>query len=161
MFQIVQTGSASHAASSSMGLFPRRVKRPGRDVEHSPPSTTEAQKEWRYNFTTPIRLHGVERDKSAFLYFDVNLSVCKILHRCILGTSFLKTIFDNKGILTIVRKIYQFLKRLHFYLTFVHNSCHCVCKARLGPARGGIFNHRSAAMQDLINNEKKKSQTFP
>jgi hypothetical protein len=35
------------------------VKRPGREVYHSPPSSAEVKNAWSYTFTPPIRLHGV------------------------------------------------------------------------------------------------------
>jgi hypothetical protein len=43
----VQTGSGAHSASCTMGTggsFPRGVKaRPGRDADHSPPSSSEVE----------------------------------------------------------------------------------------------------------------------
>jgi hypothetical protein len=44
----VQTGSEAHPASSPMGTggpFPRGKARPGRDADHSPPSSAEVVKE--------------------------------------------------------------------------------------------------------------------
>jgi hypothetical protein len=35
------------------------VKRPGREVEHSPPSRAEVKNAWSYTSTLPVRLHGV------------------------------------------------------------------------------------------------------
>jgi len=35
------------------------VKRPGREADHSPPSSVEVKNAWSYIFTPPIRLHGV------------------------------------------------------------------------------------------------------
>jgi hypothetical protein len=35
------------------------VKRPGREADHSPPSSTEVKNAWSYTSTLPIRLHGV------------------------------------------------------------------------------------------------------
>jgi hypothetical protein len=40
------------------GLFPWGVKRPGREADHSPPSSTEVNV-WRYTPTSPIHIHGV------------------------------------------------------------------------------------------------------
>jgi hypothetical protein len=37
---------------------PLGVKRPGREVDHSPPTSAEVKKMWIYT-STPIRLHGV------------------------------------------------------------------------------------------------------
>jgi hypothetical protein len=39
-------------------LYPG-VKRPGREDDHSPPTSTEVKKMWIYTSTPPIRLHGV------------------------------------------------------------------------------------------------------
>jgi hypothetical protein len=39
------------------GSFPG-VKRTGREVDHSPPTSVEVKKMWIYT-STPIRLHGV------------------------------------------------------------------------------------------------------
>jgi hypothetical protein len=35
------------------------IKQPGREVDHSPPSSIEAKKAWTYTFIPPIRLHGM------------------------------------------------------------------------------------------------------
>jgi hypothetical protein len=42
------------------------VKRPEREVDHSPPSSAEVYNEWRYASTAPICLYGMDRDNSAF-----------------------------------------------------------------------------------------------
>jgi hypothetical protein len=45
-FAHVQTGPEAHPASCTMGIGPfPRVKRPGRDADHSPPSRAEVRKE--------------------------------------------------------------------------------------------------------------------
>jgi hypothetical protein len=49
----VQNGSGAHPASYPVGIrgcFPG-VKRPGREADHSPPSTAEVKNECRYTFT--------------------------------------------------------------------------------------------------------------
>jgi len=38
-------------------LFPG-VKRPGREADHLPPSSTEVRNSCTYTYTAPIRLHG-------------------------------------------------------------------------------------------------------
>jgi hypothetical protein len=43
---------------SGVALSPG-VKRPGRDADHSPPSSAKVKNAWRYTSTSPIRLHGV------------------------------------------------------------------------------------------------------
>jgi len=35
------------------------IKRPGREADHSPPSSAEVTKAWSHTSTLPIRLHGV------------------------------------------------------------------------------------------------------
>jgi hypothetical protein len=35
------------------------VKRPGREADHSPPSSAEVKNAWSYTSTPPIGLHGV------------------------------------------------------------------------------------------------------
>jgi hypothetical protein len=35
------------------------VKRPGREADHSPPSSAKVKNAWSYTSTPPIRLHGV------------------------------------------------------------------------------------------------------
>jgi hypothetical protein len=35
------------------------VKRPGREADHSPPSSAEVENVWSYTSAPPIRLHGV------------------------------------------------------------------------------------------------------
>ena len=42
--------------------FPR-VKRPGRDLDHSHPSSAEIKNGWRHTSTPPICLYGMDRDK--------------------------------------------------------------------------------------------------
>jgi len=42
------------------------VKRQGREVDPSPPSSDEVKKEWSYTSTPPIRLHGLDRDNFTF-----------------------------------------------------------------------------------------------
>jgi hypothetical protein len=40
------------------GALSPGLKRPGREVDHSPPTSAEVDKMWIYT-ATPIRLHGV------------------------------------------------------------------------------------------------------
>jgi hypothetical protein len=35
------------------------VKQPGREADHSPPSSAEIKNEWSYTSTPPLHLHGV------------------------------------------------------------------------------------------------------
>jgi hypothetical protein len=55
LLQIFQTGSEVHPPSYSLSTgnsFPG-VKRPGREVDHSPPTSAEVKKMWIYTSTSP------------------------------------------------------------------------------------------------------------
>jgi hypothetical protein len=43
-----------------------RVKRMGRDADHSPPSRSEVKNEWSYTSAPPAWLHGVDKDNFTF-----------------------------------------------------------------------------------------------
>jgi hypothetical protein len=45
------------------------VKRPGRNVNHSPLSTVDVNNEWRYTSTPPLHLHGVSREVFTFYLY--------------------------------------------------------------------------------------------
>jgi hypothetical protein len=54
----VQTGSGAHPVCYPMGTrgsFPG-VNRPGREADHSPPSSAEVRNAWGYTSTPPVRL---------------------------------------------------------------------------------------------------------
>ena len=53
----VQTGSGSHSISHSVGTadLSQGMKRPGFEVNHSPPTIAEFKNEWSCNFTPPWR----------------------------------------------------------------------------------------------------------
>jgi len=42
----------------TVGFFPEG-KQPGREADHSPPSSAEVKDAWSYTSTPPIRLNGV------------------------------------------------------------------------------------------------------
>jgi hypothetical protein len=42
------------------GALSPRVKRQGREADHSPPTSTEVKKMWIYTSTPPLRLHDVQ-----------------------------------------------------------------------------------------------------
>jgi hypothetical protein len=44
------------------GSFPR-IKRPGRETDHLPPSSAEVKNTWSYTSTLPIRLHEFAGDR--------------------------------------------------------------------------------------------------
>jgi len=48
-----------HPIQSVPGVFSPAVKRPGREGDHSPPSSAGVKKAWSYTFTPPVRLQGV------------------------------------------------------------------------------------------------------
>jgi hypothetical protein len=55
LLHVVQTGSGVHPTSYTMGTmssFPG-VKRPGPEVDHSPPTSAEVKKMWIYTSTPP------------------------------------------------------------------------------------------------------------
>jgi hypothetical protein len=41
------------------GTLSLGVKRPGREADHSPPTSSEVKNAWSYTSTPSIRLHGV------------------------------------------------------------------------------------------------------
>jgi hypothetical protein len=57
----VKTGSAAHPASYPLGAgsLSLGIKRPGREADHSLPSSSKVKNAWRYTSTPPIILHGV------------------------------------------------------------------------------------------------------
>jgi hypothetical protein len=55
LFHVVQTGFWVHSAFYPMGtgaLF-QGIKRPGREADHSPPTSAETKKTWIYTSTPP------------------------------------------------------------------------------------------------------------
>ena len=61
-------GAPSLLLSGHPGSF-QGVKRMGRDVNPSPPSSAEVKNEWSYTSTAPTGLHGVERSNFPFIFF--------------------------------------------------------------------------------------------
>jgi hypothetical protein len=61
LLHVAQTGSEVHRTSypRGTGALSPGVKRPGREIDHSPPSSADVKKMWFYTSTSPIRLHGV------------------------------------------------------------------------------------------------------
>jgi hypothetical protein len=61
------------------GSFPG-VKRPGREADHSPPSSAEVKNTWSYTSTPPIRLHGVVLSSTqGQLYFYIIIIIIIII----------------------------------------------------------------------------------
>jgi hypothetical protein len=52
---VIQTDSGAHSASYPMvtGALSREVKRPGREADHSPPTSAEVKKIWIYTSIPP------------------------------------------------------------------------------------------------------------
>jgi hypothetical protein len=84
----VRTGSEGQPAFHSIGLgvVSPKVKRPGREVDHSPPLnvSNEVKNEWTYKVIHPIRLHGMDRDSSPFnlCYFQHHTWFQHYLNSC-------------------------------------------------------------------------------
>jgi hypothetical protein len=57
------------------------VKRPGREVNHSPPSSDDVKNKWSYTSTALICLNNVDREKFTFSFlsrFATNVNEVKI-----------------------------------------------------------------------------------
>jgi hypothetical protein len=59
LHHLVQNSSGAHSASYPPGALSLGIKRPGREADHSPPSSAEVKNAWSYTSTPPICLHGV------------------------------------------------------------------------------------------------------
>jgi hypothetical protein len=57
----IEASSGAHPASYPMGIRGsfQGVKRPGREDDHSLPSSAEVKNVWGYALTPPIHLHSV------------------------------------------------------------------------------------------------------
>jgi hypothetical protein len=58
-------GSPSPLFNAYVGSF-AGIKRPGRQADHSPPSSAEVKNEWSYTASPPTCFHGVDRDSFTF-----------------------------------------------------------------------------------------------
>jgi hypothetical protein len=76
------------------GALSLRLKRPGSEADHSPPSSAEVKNAWSYTSTPPIRLHGLVKHRDNFtflpltptwLIFRIPVSLTFILNRPIEG----------------------------------------------------------------------------
>ncbi|PNF15383.1 hypothetical protein B7P43_G01010 [Cryptotermes secundus] len=56
LLHVVHTCSRAHSSSYPMGTgaLSLGVKRPGREADHSPPTSVEVKKMWIYTFTPPF-----------------------------------------------------------------------------------------------------------
>jgi hypothetical protein len=57
-------GPPSLLSSGYQGMLCLRVKRPEREADHSPPSSSEIKNAWNDTSTPPTHLHGVVRSQS-------------------------------------------------------------------------------------------------
>jgi hypothetical protein len=59
--RLVQNGSGAHPPPIQWvpGAFSLGIKRPGREVDHSPTSSDEDKNAWSYTSTPPVRIHGL------------------------------------------------------------------------------------------------------
>jgi len=73
---MVHSGSGAHPVScaKSTGVLSPGIKRPERDVDHLRTSSVEDKKELSSTFTTPVYLHGVDRDIFTIFTFSVSVS---------------------------------------------------------------------------------------
>jgi len=65
-------GSPSLQFNGYRRFFPG-VKRPGRKVNHSPPSSVEVKNMWCFTSTTSIRLQGADTETMIFLERQITL----------------------------------------------------------------------------------------
>jgi hypothetical protein len=51
----VQTCNGAHSISypTGMGILPQRVKKPGRECDHSAPTSAQLKNKWTLSFTPP------------------------------------------------------------------------------------------------------------
>jgi hypothetical protein len=64
LLQNAENGCGAHPSFYSMGtgFFPG-LKRPGSEVDQSPPYSAEVKNEWSYTSSPPISFHDVDREK--------------------------------------------------------------------------------------------------
>jgi hypothetical protein len=74
----IQTGSGAHPASYSKGTgdLSLGVKRPGREADHSPPSSAEVKNAWNCTSTPPIRLLRRHNPHLEVLFINSLTSLC-------------------------------------------------------------------------------------
>jgi hypothetical protein len=81
----VQASSGAHPASCPMGTggpFPGDKARPGRDADHSPPSSAKVENEWELYLLSLLHLHRYVLGL-LYLYLLLMLMTLKI-HQCLL-----------------------------------------------------------------------------
>jgi len=63
----------NHLFNEHCGSF-RGIKRPGREIDHSPPSSAEVKNEWSFTSSLPTYPHSVGRDN--FFLFSLYSGFC-------------------------------------------------------------------------------------
>jgi hypothetical protein len=66
------SGAPQPAVQCVPGVVLREIKRPRREVNHLPPSSSEYKEDWSYTSTAPVCLQGVDRENFAFTFSDGN-----------------------------------------------------------------------------------------
>jgi hypothetical protein len=99
----VQTGSGAHPASYTMGTggsFPGGKARPGRDADHSAPSSAEVKKEWGYTSCHPnASLWSVTGPLYLFLWCvnAENATSCPHTLHCLFAINGMKKLFIHQS----------------------------------------------------------------
>jgi hypothetical protein len=82
----IQTDSGAHPASYTLdtgGSFPRGKARPGRDADHSPPSSAEVKKEQELYLLSPkVPSRCVTGPLYSFIYIYIYIYVCVCVCVC-------------------------------------------------------------------------------
>jgi hypothetical protein len=76
----IQTGSGAHPASCTMGTrgpFPGGKARPGRDGDHSPPSSAEVVNEYELYIPSPLGLYRCVVGLLYLLYVSLGAGVAQ------------------------------------------------------------------------------------
>jgi hypothetical protein len=78
----VQTDSGAHPASCTMGIegpFPDAKERPGREPDHSPPSSAEVENEWELYLLSPQAPSWRVVGQFKLIIFKIQVCVAKIV----------------------------------------------------------------------------------
>jgi hypothetical protein len=70
-FSLVLGPNQPHNLMGTGGFFPV-LKRPGHEVDNSPPSSFEFKNEWQFTYIPLICIHGVDRDNIFYFAYKVN-----------------------------------------------------------------------------------------
>ena len=112
LLQDVQTDSGVHP--TSYRVFFMRVKRNGREANHTPQSCAEVKYEWSLTSTPSICLHSVDRKNLPLFLPLLRRSMVQTAHSC-----------TNYAPLYKLRIIVQTCAQLYKLRTVVQTSHHC------------------------------------